>query len=300
MAQPLIARTPAFGLNVDPNTGGLAIAARITAIADASGLEYVGIQDHPYNAEFADTLTLITWLAARTSTVHFFPNVANLPLRSPAMLAKQAATIDVLSGGRFELGLGAGAFADPIAGMGGPRRTPGQARAALSEAIDIIRASWAAEPYSFEGTYYETPAVRPGPPPAHDIGVWLGVVGPRAAHLVGAKADGWSVSAPYVPPDKLPELNDIITTAALEADRDPERIIRLYNVMGLITPKDSGPFEGPAERWVETLTSLYTDSQMNTFVFWPSGDRERQSRVFAEEVVPAVREALGGDGQDRP
>jgi alkanesulfonate monooxygenase SsuD/methylene tetrahydromethanopterin reductase-like flavin-dependent oxidoreductase (luciferase family) len=105
MAQPA-----AFGLNADPNAGGLAIAGRIAAIADSAGLEYVGIQDHPYNAEFLDTLTVITWLAARTSRVRLFPNVANLPLRSPAMLAKQAASIDVLSGGRFELGLGAGAW----------------------------------------------------------------------------------------------------------------------------------------------------------------------------------------------
>ena len=283
-----------FGLNVDPNTGGLPIAERIAAIADDSGLELVGIQDHPYNADFADTFTIIAWLAARTRNVHFFPNVANLPLRPPAMLAKQAATIDVLSGGRLELGLGAGAFADGIAGMGGPRRGAGQARGALSEAIDIIRASWAGEPYGYRGEYYQAPDVRPGPRPAHDIGLWLGVIGPRAAQLVGTKADGWSVSAPYLPPDRLPELNDIITTAALDEDRDPEAITRLYNVMGLITPQDRGPFEGPADRWIETLTSLYTDSQMNTFVFWPSGDRERQSRLFAEEVVPSVREALAG------
>jgi len=51
-------------------------------------------------------------------------------------------------------------------------------------------------------------------------------------------------------------------------------------------------FHGPKERWVDTLTTLYSDFGMNTFVFWPSGDRERQSRIFAEEVVPAVREAL--------
>jgi alkanesulfonate monooxygenase SsuD/methylene tetrahydromethanopterin reductase-like flavin-dependent oxidoreductase (luciferase family) len=287
MAQPA-----AFGLNVDPNAGGLAIAGRIAAIADSAGLEYVGIQDHPYNAEFLDTFALITWLAARTSRVHLFPNVANLPLRPPATLAKQAASIDVLSGGRFELGLGAGAFADGIAGLGGPRRTPGQARAALSEAIDIIRASWAGEPFSFQGTYYQAPAVQPGPRPAHPVSLWLGVAGPRAAALVGAKADGWSVSAPYVPPERLPDLNDIITGAALEENRDPEQITRLYNVMGLISADDQGPFHGPAERWVETLTSLYTDYQMNTFVFWPSGDRERQSRIWAEEVVPAAREAL--------
>jgi alkanesulfonate monooxygenase SsuD/methylene tetrahydromethanopterin reductase-like flavin-dependent oxidoreductase (luciferase family) len=291
MAQPA-----AFGLNVDPNAGGLAIAGRIAAIADSAGLEYVGIQDHPYNADLLDTFTVITWLAARTSHVHLFPNVANLPLRPPAMLAKQAATIDVLSGGRFELGLGAGAFADGIAGLGGPRRTPGEARGALSEAIDIIRASWAAEPFSFEGTYYQAPRVQPGPPPAHPVGLWLGVRGPRAAALVGAKADGWSVSAPYVPPEQLTDLNDIITGAALEESRDPDQITRLYNVMGLISADDQGLFHGPVERWTETLVSLYTDYQMNAFVFWPSGDRERQSRIFAEEVVPAAREAL----QDPP
>ena len=283
-----------FGLNVDPQAGGLATAARIAAIADASGLDYVGVQDHPYNSEFTDTLTMITWLAARTSSVHFFPNVANLPLRPPALLAKQAATIDLLSGGRFELGLGAGAFADGIAGMGGPRRSAGQAREALSEAIDIIRASWAGQPFSYQGTYYQAPGVRPGPRPAHDIGLWLGVIGPRAARLVGTKADGWSVSAPYVPPAALPPLNEIITAAAREAGRDPGQITRLYNVMGLITPEDQDDFNGPVERWVDTLTTLHSESQMNAFVFWPSRDRERQSVMFAEQVVPATRAALAG------
>ena len=281
-----------FGLNADPNTGGLAIAERITAIADASGLDYVGIQDHPYNDGFTDTLSLITWLAARTRHVHLFPNVANLPLRPPAMLAKQAATIDVLSGGRFELGLGAGAFADGIAGMGGARRSAGQSRGALSEAIDIIRASWAGEPYSYRGTYYELPGVRPGPRPAHDIGLWLGVVGPRAVQLVGAKADGWSVSAPYAPPERLPGLNQIIDSAARDAGRDPAAITRLYNVVGLVTPEDRDLFNGPVERWAQTLTTLHADAHMNAFVFWPAGDRERQSRLFAEEVVPAARESL--------
>jgi alkanesulfonate monooxygenase SsuD/methylene tetrahydromethanopterin reductase-like flavin-dependent oxidoreductase (luciferase family) len=290
-----MARPAAFGLNVDPNTGGLAIAGRIAAIADSAGLEYVGIQDHPYNPDFLDTLTVITWLVGRTSNVHLFPNVANLPLRPPAMLAKQAASIDVISGGRFELGLGAGGFPDGIAGLGGPRRSRAEARAALSEAIDIIRAYWAGEPFGFEGSYYSTPAVQPGPRPAHQIGLWLGVIGPRSVALVGAKADGWSVSSPYAGPERLAELNDIIDTAALEAGRDPEAITRLYNVMGLISARRTGPFHGPVERWIETLVTLYTDNQMNTFVYWPSGDRERQSRIFAEEVVPAVREALASE-----
>ena len=63
--------------------------------------------------------------------------------------------------------------------------------------------------------------------------------------------------------------------------------------MGLITPESKDDFHGPVDRWVDTLTGLHTESGMNAFVYWPSGDRERQSRIFAAEVVPAVRAALG-------
>jgi alkanesulfonate monooxygenase SsuD/methylene tetrahydromethanopterin reductase-like flavin-dependent oxidoreductase (luciferase family) len=285
-----------FGLNADPNTGGQAMAERITAIADRSGLDLVGMQDHPYNEGFLDTFAMLTWLASRTSAVHLFPNVANLPLRPPVMLAKQAATIDVLSGGRLELGLGAGGFWDGITGMGGPHRAPRTAREALSEAIDIIRAFWAGDRFGFRGPHYQAPAVQPGPPPAHDIGIWLGVRGPQAVRLAGAKADGWSVSSPFVPPDQLPELNAILTKGAEETGRDPAALTRLYNVMGTITDQDSDDFNGPVARWVDTLTGLHLDTGMNAFVFWPSRDRERQSQVWAEEVVPAVREELAGSG----
>ena len=281
-----------FGLNADPNTGGVAIAERITAIADSHGLELVGMQDHPYNDGFLDTFTLLTWLASKSASVHFVTNVANLPLRPPVMLAKQAATIDVLSGGRFELGLGAGAFWDGIAGMGGPHRAPRTALESLSEAIDILRAFWAGEPFGFRGQHYQAPSVRPAQ------------AGPRHRHLAGrpraesgpagrAKADGWMVSSPMVTPDLLPELNEILTEGAEETGRDPAAITRLYNVMGLITSENKDDFHGPVDRWVDTLTGLHTESGMNAFVYWPSGDRERQSRIFAAEVVPAVRSALG-------
>jgi len=70
------------------------------------------------------TWTLLSMVAATTSRVGLFPDVANLPLRPPAVLAKAAASLDVLSGGRFELGLGAGGFWDAIEAFGGPRRSP--------------------------------------------------------------------------------------------------------------------------------------------------------------------------------
>ena len=284
-----------FGFNVDPHGAGLAVAGRIAAIADEHGLELVGVQDHPYQSAFLDTFSLITWLAAATERVRLFPNVANLPLRPPAMLAKQAATIDVLSGGRFELGLGAGGFGDAIVGMGGPRRTTAEARAALGEAVDIVRAAWAGERFTHRGEHYTVPDHRPGPRPAHEIGIWLGVVGPRALRLVGEKADGWSVSSPHVPPERLGELNAAVDESARRAGRDPAGIVRLYNVAGLVTgPGESadGPFQGPVGHWVETLTALRVERGMTAFVFWPERDRERQSLLFAERVVPAVRERL--------
>lgn len=88
-------------------------------------------------------------------------------------------------------------------------------------------------------------------------------------------------------------LNGIIDDAALAAGRDPDQITRLYNVAGLISDQDEGPFQGPPQRWVDTLADLYENQQMNAFVYWPSADRERQSRIFAEEVVPLAREVMG-------
>ncbi len=99
-----------FGINIDPNVTALALSQELAALADQSGIELIGIQDHPYNGAHMDSWTLLSFLAARTSRVRFLPNVANLPLRPPALLAKAAATLDILTHGRVEVGLGAGAF----------------------------------------------------------------------------------------------------------------------------------------------------------------------------------------------
>ena len=113
-----------------------AIVEQVLA-AERGGLDLVGIQDHPYQRRFLDTFLLIGDLLARTSRIRFFPDVANLPLRGPTMIAKSAVSLDVMSDGRFELGLGAGAFWDAVAGMGGPRRTGREAADALEEALPI-------------------------------------------------------------------------------------------------------------------------------------------------------------------
>ena len=121
-----IRRPIELGVSVNPAADGLEQARAIVRAAEAGGLDFVGIQDHPYQSRFLDTWALIATLLAETRHLRFFPNVASLPLRPPAMMAKAAASLDRLSDGRFELGLGAGASADRAATMGGPRRSPGE------------------------------------------------------------------------------------------------------------------------------------------------------------------------------
>jgi alkanesulfonate monooxygenase SsuD/methylene tetrahydromethanopterin reductase-like flavin-dependent oxidoreductase (luciferase family) len=284
-----------FGISVVPAAEEAEHISRIVRAADRAGLDLVGIQDHPYQRRFLDTWTLMATLVPQTERIRFFPDVANLPLRPPAMLAKAAASLDVLSGGRIELGLGAGAFWDAISAMGGPRRSPGEARRALEEAIQVVRLVWSDErSLRFDGDFYSLHGMRPGPKPAHGIGIWLGVYGPRMLSLLGRLADGWVPSLGRIPPEKLPELQGRIDEAAQGAGRDPKEIRRVYNVSGNIGPDGVGTLEGPVEKWVEGLSRFALEHGMDTFVYWPRAEAggEWEVKNFAEVVVPAVRETV--------
>lgn len=285
-----------FGASVEPLADPPDWAARVAVAADRAGLDLVGIQDHPYQRRFLDTWTLISTLVPVTERVRFFPDVANLPLRPPAMLAKAAASLDVLSGGRIEMGLGAGAFWEAVVAMGGPKRSPGEAVRATEEAIEVMRLVWSEErSLRFDGEFYSLAGMRPGPPPLHPIGIWLGAYGPRMLRLVGRLADGWAPSLGYTPPEKLSEMQGRIDAAAAEAGREPEEIRRAYNVAGRIGEGRRGLLDGPAEHWVEELARLAVELGMDTFIYWPSEDHVRQVELFAGEVVPAVREAVAAE-----
>lgn len=288
-----------FGVSAEPLADPPDHAARIARAADRAGLDLVGIQDHPYQRRFLDTWTLISTLVPVTERVRFFPDVANLPLRPPAMLAKAAASLDVLSGGRVEVGLGAGAFWDAIVAMDGPRRSPAEAVRSVEEAIQVMRLVWSEErSLRFDGEIYGLNGMRPGPRPVHDIGIWVGAAGPRMLNLVGRLADGWVPSLFWAPPERLPELHERIDAGAAEAGRKPAEIKRVYNLSGRIGGEGDGLLEGPASTWTSQLTRFALESGMDTFIYWPTEDHERQVEVFANEVVPAVREAVAKERRD--
>jgi alkanesulfonate monooxygenase SsuD/methylene tetrahydromethanopterin reductase-like flavin-dependent oxidoreductase (luciferase family) len=281
-----------FGYFLIPNADAPLLS--IARDAERLGLDYIGVQDHPYQRRFVDTWTLLSMIAAATSRIGLFPDVANLPLRPPAVMAKAAASIDLLSGGRFELGLGAGSFWDAIQAYGGARRTPGSALAALAEAITVIRKMWSGERnLRFEGQHYNLRGAHSGPVPAHPIGIWLGVYGPQALKLAGRSADGW---VPSFRGDlkALADMTRRLDEAAAEADRDPAGIRRILNVNGEITDGASnGLLRGPVDQWVEELTNLAVTYGFDTFIFW--GEGEGQLPRSAEQVVPAIREQVAAE-----
>jgi len=296
---------PLFGININPNAGGVQLAFDLARFADQSAIDLIGIQDHPYNGGFLETWTLLSALGAVTSNVRLFPNVADLPLRPPAMLAKAAATLDIITNGRVELGLGAGAFWEGIASYDGPQRSPGEAVQALEEAIQVMRLIWDSQgngrPVSFAGKFYRLEEAQPGPRPPHPIGIWLGALKPRMLRLVGRLADGWSVSLSYVLPEQIPGMQQLIDEAAAEANREPGSIRRNYNLGGMILSASQsnlrarrpGILFGLPTVWVETLVRFYTELGMDTFNFWPvAGNEQEQIRQFAGEVVPAAREQI--------
>jgi alkanesulfonate monooxygenase SsuD/methylene tetrahydromethanopterin reductase-like flavin-dependent oxidoreductase (luciferase family) len=280
-----------FGLSIVPSGAEIDAARSLARRADELGLDLIGIQDHPYQWRFLDTWSLLADLLARTERVRFFPDVANLPLRGPAMIAKHAASLDALSNGRFELGLGAGAFWDAIAAMGGPRRSGREALEGLEEAIAIIRAFWSGErAISFQGKHYVVRGLHPGPAPAHAIGIWLGVGKPRSLALTGRLADGWVPSLFWATPERVPGMQRRIDDAAAAAGRDPAQIRRVYNVGGTISDTSTGDLlNGPPEQWIETLVSFARELGFDTFIFWPDEEPLHQLERFAEEVVPALR-----------
>jgi alkanesulfonate monooxygenase SsuD/methylene tetrahydromethanopterin reductase-like flavin-dependent oxidoreductase (luciferase family) len=281
-----------FGVFVPPVADQAETVVTLARLADATGLDLVAVQDHPYQPRFLDTWTLLSVLAARTSRVRLLPDVANLPLRPPAVLARSAASLDILSDGRVELGLGSGAFWDGIEAMGGPRRSPGEAVTAVEEAIAVIRALWTpGRAPRIDGRHYQLKGAKPGPFPVHDIGIWLGAYGPRMLGLTGRTADGWLPSQGYAPPERLAEMSERIDAAAADAGRQPADVRRLYNVDGSF---GAGPgfLRGAVEDWVEQLATLALADGISGFILSVDAGSAKALQRFAEEVAPAVRLAV--------
>ncbi|MDT0443475.1 LLM class flavin-dependent oxidoreductase [Streptomyces johnsoniae] len=282
-----------FGSFVTPTAHPPQAPVELALTSERAGLDLVSFQDHPYQAAFQDTWTLMSYVAARTERIRISGNVLSLPLRPPAVLARAAASLDRLSDGRVELGIGAGAFWDGIGAMGGRRLEPAQAVRALEEAVSVIRGLWATDepgPLRIEGEFYTVTSAKRGPAPAHRIPIHIGAYKPRMLRLTGRIADGWLPSLGYLPdgPASLGAMNERIDEAASAAGREPAAVSRLLNLSGRFTTgAGGGLLAGTPGDWAEQLADLALQYGISGFIL--ASDDPADLHLFGQEVAPRAR-----------
>jgi alkanesulfonate monooxygenase SsuD/methylene tetrahydromethanopterin reductase-like flavin-dependent oxidoreductase (luciferase family) len=284
-----------FGLNIDPKADRADMAFRLALLADEHGLDLVSVMDHPEQPRFLESWTLLVALAMRTERVALMPNVASIPLRPPAMLAKAASTLAILTGGRVILGVGAG---DPrvVPAYGGPELGPGKRSTPWTSRCRSSGASGAPSARRFASKAATTGCPAPDPAPSRDARPAVD----RVLRTSSAAADGppgrrLGAHQPLRRPRPDRQGPPPPRPRAAQAGRDPNSIRRIYNVMGAIDPpalaEDGELLEGGVDQWVEALGRYHDELGFDAFVFWPvQGDELEQGRRFATEVVPRVRE----------
>lgn len=171
----------------------------------------------------------------------------SLPFRPAPVLARATASLDRLSHGRVEPGIGPGAFWDAIEALGIPRRTLPESVTALERAVHVIRGIWdtsLTEALHSGGPLVHVHGAKRGPAPAHRIPIVLGAYKPRMLNLTGRLADGWIPSLGYLRPGDLTDGNTAIDAAARAAGRAPADITRYLIVPPGLTPTELSRYVG--------------------------------------------------------
>ena len=282
-----------FGVGVPTAAGPGDDPLGMAQEAERLGYDFVSAADHPCGSSPSyETTIMLAWIAAHTSRIKVASRVLGVPFRRPAMVAKLAASLGLLSGGRFILGLGGGYSDEEITSLGGPALSPVQKIDGLAEAIQVIRGAWTRTGYSQDGRHHSVRGLEMEPKPARPIPVWLGTFGPRALAVTGRLADGWIPSLGYMPAGEIPAMRHRIDAAAEAAGRRPDEIRGVLN-LGISLGPDAEPrpdaVAGPAKQVADQLTELL-GLGFSGFNFITSGpDRIADMRRIAEDVIPAVR-----------
>jgi probable F420-dependent oxidoreductase len=264
-------------------------------VPESSGMD-------PVYHSVLDPMAALAYAAAGTSRIRLGVAVVNLPFVSPAYLAKQAATVDILSGGRLDLGLGIGWMPEEFAATGASMARRG-ARAA--EYVAVLRRLWADDPIEFSGEFYEIPRASVAPKPVQPGGppILLGGLARPALERAGRIADGW-VTSSRTDLSRIAEGVGIIRAAASEAGRDPDamRIV----CRGVVRPgaEASAPGGGrlllsghPDQiredtRWLadQGVTEIFYDLNWDPQVGSPGAD-PASATARAAEVLDALAPA---------
>ena len=204
---------------------------------DAAGVDWISAWDHFYEAPprggtqpHFEALATLGALAAETTRARIGCLVFYVGYRNPALLAKAATTLDHISGGRFELGIGAGWHIWEASAYGYPFPDIGTRLDMLDEAADVIRRLLTEERTTYSGRHFQVDDASCLPRPVQErLPIWIGGLGERRTLEIAARrADGWN--AAYISPDEWRRLNGVLDHWCEEDDRDPAQIRRGANV----------------------------------------------------------------------
>jgi alkanesulfonate monooxygenase SsuD/methylene tetrahydromethanopterin reductase-like flavin-dependent oxidoreductase (luciferase family) len=249
----------------------------------------VWIADHFYGFDsektegFLEGWTSLTWLAAKFPDVGLCHHVLGHGYRNPALTAKMASTLQVLSGGRFMLGIGGGWRDDEYRSYGYDFPKASVRLRQLEEVVQICRLMWTDEHPTFNGDYFHIHDAAATPRPDVVPPICIGSSGEQIGlPIVGRRADIWNGA--YRGDDPWRRMRDIVDGAAADAGRDPSEIVSCVTVAGDLPESDAD-----SEAWVERLTHL-VDLGVGYFVmdFGHPLNVEPALR-FAEQVITRLK-----------
>jgi alkanesulfonate monooxygenase SsuD/methylene tetrahydromethanopterin reductase-like flavin-dependent oxidoreductase (luciferase family) len=294
-----------FGVNLTgPNRTYDELVAT-AKVAEDAGFDALGFTDRPPEPNF-EAWTLATAIGVQTRRVLLTHNTLNVPFRNNALLAKMAASLDVITNGRLILTLGAGFQRQHFESYGIAFGAPGELYDDLKDAIEIVRGLWANERFSFRGRAQHVHEATVLPRPTNgSIPIFIGALGPRMLRLTGRVADGWLKNRGW--PGSLDELRGLVAQleeGADKAGRDPRTIHRVLNgtaALGSRAVEDvrsraqQGPvgaagLVGESADEILEIISEFREAGADTFhLAFPTDDRHDQIRAFGAEVIAKLR-----------
>mgnify|MGYP001612953187 FL=1 len=226
-----------FGVHVGHLASPLSELRRLWRFADTSGFDWFSVSDHfqespPQGGDMDcfESISTMTALANETKNVRVGSLVFCVNYRHPGVLAKALCTIDHLSGGRVECGIGAGWHEPEYRGYGIPFERIGIREDQLEEAVQVLRLLFTQPIANFKGQYFQLNEARCNPKPLQrHLRIWIGGLGEKRTLRAAAKyADGWN--APYISPQEFRRKSQILDDWCQKEGRDPAKVLRTINV----------------------------------------------------------------------
>ena len=277
-----------FGIN----SRGLAYErlVPVAKAAEAAGFVSMAFADRPPE-DSLEGWTVATAVAVQTEKMTVTHSTLNVPYRNPALVAKMAATLDFITGGRLLLTLGAGGQEGHTTAYGMSYGTPGERYQDLKDAIAIMHGLWKNDTFDYQGRRYNVQSASVDPKPVNGtVPIVIGAAGPRMLRLTGAVADGWIKNMGWPEsPDQYSGMLSLMEEGAEKAGRDPAVIRRVLNGAGYIgSDSRAGGLQGTAEQILQTVDE-YAELGVDYFqLAFASEGVEEQLQQFGEEVIARV------------